>query len=275
MSALWWSHLATTYPPYILEFSGTLLTQILFYWIPCTLYLLLDIHLPAFSRAHKLQPASHQPTRAQVAQCIQLALRNQLISISLQLVNLLATRDVPADEQRLSFSPSLPTLHEFARDFAVLVVVREVWFYYVHRALHTRLLYGRVHALHHRFVAPVAFASQFAHPVEHVVANVMPSALPPKMIRTHVVTSWAFLGWILLETCTAHSGYDFFAGSSKMHDLHHERSVVNYGGLGWMDWLHGTRDRGVGTGKPKEIDASQSITVSPIDPATCKALRLE
>lgn len=45
-----------------------------------------------------------------------------------------------------------------------------------------------------------------------------------------------------VETAAAHSGYDFFRPPFKaeMHDLHHEKFNVNYGGVWMLDWLHGT-----------------------------------
>ncbi|KZZ99441.1 Sterol desaturase family protein [Moelleriella libera RCEF 2490] len=138
------------------------------------------------------------------------------------------------------FEARLPRWGEWARDLAVCVAGREVLFYYAHRLFHTRWLYGRFHKLHHRYTAPVAFASEYAHPVEHVFANVLPVVLPGMLLRTHIVVMWAFLAWQLLEAATVHSGYDFGGGWARMHDRHHERFTVCFGGLGVLDWLHGT-----------------------------------
>lgn len=41
-------------------------------------------------------------------------------------------------------------------------------------------------------------------------------------------------------TATVHSGFDFFGGKARMHDLHHEKFNLNYGSLGLLDWVHGT-----------------------------------
>ena len=52
-----------------------------------------------------------------------------------------------------------------------------------------------------------------------------------------------------------HSGYDFFAGKAKFHDEHHERFNLNYGSIGFLDWLHGTdklRSKGKGKAKAKK-----------------------
>lgn len=40
-----------------------------------------------------------------------------------------------------------------------------------------------------------------------------------------------------------HSGYDFAGGVARMHDLHHERFVGNYGTIGVLDRVYGTYRR--------------------------------
>ena len=55
--------------------------------------------------------------------------------------------------------------------FIGCVVVVEVWFYFTHYALHHPALYSKIHKLHHRFKAPVAVASMYAHPIEFAVGK--------------------------------------------------------------------------------------------------------
>src|SRR6266536_1245862 len=94
---------------------------------------------------------------------------------------------------------------------------------------------------HPKFKAPMAFAAQYAHPIEHIFANVLPIVLPMVYRRSHVVTFCVWLAYSLLETAAAHSVYDFFRPPFKaeMHDLHHEKFNFNYGGVWMLDWLHG------------------------------------
>ena len=63
------------------------------------------------------------------------------------------------------------------------------------------------------------------------------------MVGAHIITNWLFLGFVLLETIIVHSGYDFAGGVARMHDLHHERFVGNYGTIGVLDRVYGTYRR--------------------------------
>lgn len=248
-----WTTLVSTHNPITIDLLGTLLIQLLFWWLPCTIFLSLDTLLPSFSARHKLQPPAKQPSTADILHSIRICLRNQLLVLVLHATLLLYTSSHHHHHPpRIRIDPRLPSLAEFSTHFLASVLLREILFYASHRALHHPFLYRRFHKTHHRFTAPVAFASQYAHPVEHIVANVLPILLPPMLLGAHVLTLWAFLAVQLLETSTVHSGYDFFAGAARKHDRHHERFDVYFGGIGLLDWALGTDERTDSEGRKKE-----------------------
>ncbi|KAH8430609.1 sterol desaturase family protein [Aspergillus melleus] len=229
-----WSNIVESYSPQSIEFIGTLAIQILTFWIPSLCYLLLDILFPTFSHRHKIQPAAKQPTRQTILHCFYIVARNQLLTSLLHLFQIHLLHHQP-----YRITSSLPSLPSLVYDFILSLLLREILFYYTHRLLHHPSLYSQIHKVHHKFTAPIALSAQYAHPIEQVLANVLPIALPPQILRSHVVTFWVFLGYELLETGMVHSGFDFW-GVARMHDLHHERFRVNFGGLGVLDWVHGT-----------------------------------
>ena len=234
-----WSDIVATYSPQRIEFVGTFLVQVFFFWIPSIVYLCLDVIAPSFSQRHKIQPAPKQPTRSDIVRCFIVVTQNQILSSVLHL-GLIYLSSKAGSGPSYRVSATLPSTTEFVRDFAISLLLREAMFYYSHRLLHVPFLYRRIHKKHHKFTAPIALAAQFAHPIEQIVANALPISLPPQLLHSHVLTFWVYLAWELFNTATVHSGYDFFRNKAKMHDLHHEKFNLNYGSIGLLDWVHGT-----------------------------------
>jgi sterol desaturase/sphingolipid hydroxylase (fatty acid hydroxylase superfamily) len=234
-----WLTLLENHRPQAIEFWGTLLVQLGFFWFPSFIYLALETVTPLYSQRHKLQPETKQPSRAEIRDCLNVVLRNQVFSIIIHIV-LLTVGHFAGGKPTYRFDANLPFYREVLGDVLASMFLREVLFYYSHRVLHLPSIYSKIHKVHHRFTAPVALAAQYAHPIEHLLSNTLPISIPPMVLRSHVVTFWVFLAVELLETTTVHSGYDFLGGIAKAHDAHHEKFRVNFGTFGFLDWLHGT-----------------------------------
>ncbi|EJD51123.1 sterol desaturase [Auricularia subglabra TFB-10046 SS5] len=234
-----WAAIVERYDPSTIDFWGVQIVMLIFYWLFATCFVLTDLWFPNFSARHKLQARDKQPTRKEFMECLRLVSLNQVLATAVLWLGGRVS-GTPGWPGEFKFSPKLPTLWELTRDMVVCTLLREVLFYYAHRAFHHRAFYARFHKPHHRFTAPIAFASQYAHPVEHYIANYLPTALPPQLLRVHVVSWWVYLAAQYIETTAIHSGYDVFSGLARMHDLHHEKSTGNFGTLGILDWIHGT-----------------------------------
>jgi len=123
-----------------------------------------------------------------------------------------------------------------------LGVLTEILFFSAHRALHTKWLYRHVHVVHHRFRAPTAWSAQFAHPIEYIFGNMIPIAVPLLIVAPDVLTLWNFGLLALVNTQLVHSGYQLALSPWAIaHDLHHFKVNVNYGSIGLMDRIFGTR----------------------------------
>ncbi|KFX91410.1 hypothetical protein V490_05925 [Pseudogymnoascus sp. VKM F-3557] len=234
-----WEATVEAYSPQALEICGTLIVQLAFFWIPCAFYQSIDILFPAFAHRHKIQPAPKQPNAPELWYCFYIVVRNQVMATVLH-VALLFGVSYLGETSSYRIDTSLPGAFEIIRDLVFCIAIREVLFYYSHRLLHQPRFYVPIHKFHHRFIAPVAMAAEFAHPLEHILSNMLPVSVPPQLIGAHIITAWAFIAYVLLETVTVHSGYDFGGNLASMHDLHHEKFMVNFGTVGWLDRFHGT-----------------------------------
>jgi methylsterol monooxygenase len=104
--------------------------------------------------------------------------------------------------------------------------------------------------MHHKYITPVAFAAEYAYPIKHILANVLPITLPLYLKGAHGLSIMAFVTFEFWEAAAHHSGYDFLKlPPAELHALHHGKFRVNYGTIGLMDWIHGTDV--VGWDRPK------------------------
>lgn len=79
-----------------------------------------------------------------------------------------------------------------------------------------------------QFKTSVGIASEYAHPIEFLLSNVIPFVAGPTLLRAHYFTIFMWTILRIGETVDGHSGYEFpwspyrllpFSGSSTAHDF--------------------------------------------------------
>lgn len=114
----------------------------------------------------------------------------------------------------------------------VYVLLTDIWFFAAHRLMHTKMLYRRIHKIHHKFTAPEAICGVYCHPVEMVVVNAASMMVGPVVLGSHPAI-WGLWGVIATSSVTiSHSGYGPggpLPGATGLHDRHHEEFNCNYG----------------------------------------------
>ncbi len=126
---------------------------------------------------------------------------------------------------------SLPTF------FVLSLILHDSWFYWGHRALHTRWLY-RFHSPHHRNVTPSVWSNDaghfvdtlFAHSYYAIIVFIMP--IPANALILHRIFDQ-------ISAAVGHCGYEHFASPTArkpwpflctvFHDQHHQYFLYNYG----------------------------------------------
>ncbi len=151
----------------------------------------------------------------------------------------------------------------------VLLIVHDTYFYWTHRLLHRRALFGPTHALHHRSRAPTAFAAYaFALPEAIVQSLFVPLALV--LMPLHGLVIFIFLAIMIVRNVIGHCGYEIhphgmarscwgrWFTTTTHHDLHHSEGRYNYG-LYFTWW-----DRLMGTENPHYLERYSQVTTRPV-----------
>lgn len=150
-------------------------------------------------------------------------------------------------------SEQIPSLWTNLWQFAFFLMVEEVTFYFAHLLLHNPKYYW-IHKKHHEYNITVTLAAEYAHPIEHLLANTICTGLGFKLLsgyaNVHIFTVIIWMTFRVLETCDGHSGYDWswaqsglfpFSGGGRYHYFHHKQNSGNYAGiLSFMDTLFDT-----------------------------------
>lgn len=143
----------------------------------------------------------------------------------------------------------LPTWQSIGRDFLIFIAFNDTMFYWAHRILHHSSIYKYIHKQHHRYNHSIGIAAEFAHPVEDLLANLLPTIGACMLMGAHVFTFWLWIAIRLWETLDVHSGYSFawspfhvfpFQGGADRHYFHHSHNVGCYGSFTiFWDWITG------------------------------------
>ncbi|KAL4939809.1 hypothetical protein BDV06DRAFT_198072 [Aspergillus oleicola] len=234
-----WSHLIHTYPPRTIEFVGSGAVLLGAFWIPALTLTAMDLLGPTRIGWRKIQPWSKQPKIEAMKKALTNCLNNQILTSIIHLLLLGAT-----GKTLWKVDAALPSLRDIIKQLFLASIIQEIIFYHAHRALHHPYFYRKIHKKHHEFTTPVALAALYAHPIEYVASNILPVALPPYILGSHVVLFWLHLAWALVLAIVAHCGYELPSVSKwkmTVHDMHHEFSRGNYGTIGLCDVIYGTR----------------------------------
>ncbi|XP_022736962.1 methylsterol monooxygenase 1-1-like [Durio zibethinus] len=149
----------------------------------------------------------------------------------------------------------LPSVWEILAQLTVYFMIEDYTNYWIHRFLHGKWGYEKIHRVHHEYTAPIGFAAPYAHWLEVLILGI-PSFLGPAIVPGHMITFWLWIALRQIEAIETHSGYDFpwtptrfipFYGGADYHDYHHYvggQSQSNFASVfTYCDYIYGT-DKG-------------------------------
>lgn len=121
----------------------------------------------------------------------------------------------------------LPSIWEIVAQLMVYFLVEDYTNYWIHRFMHCKWGYEKIHKVHHEYAAPIGFAAPYAHWAEILILGI-PSFLGPAMVPGHIITFWLWIGLRQIEAIETHSGYAriFSLFFLFLHNLH-STSIAN------------------------------------------------
>jgi len=118
--------------------------------------------------------------------------------------------------------------------------ISNLLFYISHRILHIKNIFKYIHSKHHEFINPVAPASLYAHPIEHIICNNLIFLLPYIYFGFPLIITYMIIIFGTLLTTLSHVEYKFKYLDID-HIYHHKYYKYNFGfGGGYIDKLFNT-----------------------------------
>ena len=153
---------------------------------------------------------------------------NQFVMIPLSSLPIL-TKGQPA--LRLGVE-TFPSFSEVLYQTIFCLLLEDFGFYWGHRFLHWEPIYPYIHKIHHLHKNTIGLSTETVHPIEFVIANVLPANLGFLILqsRAHLFTQCFFIILRIIKASEAHSGYQFswspfsflpFFIKSEFHNYHH------------------------------------------------------
>ncbi|XP_066357197.1 very-long-chain aldehyde decarbonylase GL1-10-like [Miscanthus floridulus] len=146
----------------------------------------------------------------------------------------------------------LPSVWETAMHLMVYSLVDDYLSYWLHRFLHTKWGYKKIHCIHHEKTAPTGFAAAYAAGTE-LSLYLVALFVGPAIVPSHITTHWLLYAIRIMEAFDTHCGYHFpfsltrvipFYGGAEFHDYHHYaggKTHSNFGSLfTYCDYIYGT-----------------------------------
>jgi len=173
--------------------------------------------------------------KEQIKKAIKTVGFNSLLLLPIFLAPNIITNECPYRYDR----ESLPTYLEIISQLALCMFVEDFFFYLSHSLLHTDFFYAKVHKIHHEFKETVAISALYAHPLEFIMGNILPSSIAPLLLgdKMHLLTHLVYIVMVLHESHDGHSGYNFswsphriipMTFDADFHIFHHWKFRGNY-----------------------------------------------
>ncbi|KAK8481551.1 hypothetical protein V6N13_096135 [Hibiscus sabdariffa] len=245
----WWFNYSAKKSDYYLYCHNILFLFLIFTLVPLPLVFVELMRSLGFNK-YKIQPKVSLAS-SEMFKCYKDVMRMFVLVVGpLQLVSYPSTKMIG-----IRTGLPLPSVWEMLSQLVVYFMIEDYTNYWIHRFLHGKWGYEKIHRVHHEYTAPIGFAAPYAHWLEILILGI-PSFLGPAIVPGHMITFWLWIALRQIEAIETHSGYDFpwtptrfipFYGGADYHDYHHYvggQSQSNFASVfTYCDYIYGT-DKG-------------------------------
>ncbi len=191
--------------------------------------------------------------------------------------------------QRAGYTQIYTNLADYGWGYFVLsilltIVLHDAYFYWTHRLMHWRVLYRRVHNVHHLSTNPSPWSAFAFHPLEAVAeAGILP--LIVFLMPIHPLAVFIFILYMTVMNVLGHLGFEVYPkgftrsvltgwnNTSTHHNMHHKYFKYNYGlYFNWWDKLMGTNHPQyhekfdeIAVREPANEPQAAAVTAAPLD----------
>lgn len=206
-----------------------------FFWLFALTFLIFD--LTGSFKQYKMEASSDKLNMKEVLNAALWTMFNQLVlGIGMSsILHYLSVDTLPPNIR------AVPSFYIMMRDLMVTHHLYEITFYTLHRFMHWKPIYNRIHKVHHEWRSPIAVAAIYNHPLEYICASYFPLLIGPTVMGSHISTIWVLIITSIISTTSEHSGYHMpFMKSARFHYYHHSHINECLGSFGLMDYIFGS-----------------------------------
>ncbi|KAG0521649.1 hypothetical protein BDA96_08G179300 [Sorghum bicolor] len=239
--ALWFRYSAAM--PELWLTSHIALVYLVMYAVAPLPVMVLQQLAPAYALRHKLQPGVPQPSPVSVY----LSYISESKGLTLSVLGpfpLIYSAAFKLFGVRTGLP--LPSVWETAMHLVVYSLVEDYLSYWLHRFLHTKWGYEKIHSAHHEKTAPSGFAGSYATGTDLTLYTIT-LFFGPAIVPSHVTTHWLWFSIRIMEAFDAHCGlarFIPFFGGAEFHDYHHyagKKTKSNFSSVfRYCDYIYGT-----------------------------------
>ena len=121
----------------------------------------------------------------------------------------------------------------------LIINLSNLLFYGFHYLLHSKVLFKYIHYVHHEYIEPIGVATFYAHPIDHLLTNVLAFLIPTIFVGINYNMMLIMLSLGTIFSVLSHCNFQLkifnWVLFNDSHIIHHKYFNCNYGFGRYLD----------------------------------------